>query len=621
MTTTLGTILSLFVVFPLFLLDAMAQGKASVVNYADDQLEVVYYPGRHQTQTVDIGGKQYLYFEDVEVTSAGKAGDMGLPTEAFIIGIPLVGKLNLEVSGEKFELSPNTRMAPIPEITFTQDSIVKIQRNFNIRNAFSAVGEGLQPSIPAEISKITWFRYQRIAVIRVYPYQHDARNNVLKTISSLHIRIHFERTSEAIPPGVVSDPLFESSYKSMLINYEQSRHWRGNETSFRFSESRPPLAKASDSTREWFDPLKQYYKIPISQDGIYKLSYTDLQNIGVSPQALDFHRLDIYYKGIPIPFRTVGEEDGQLNEGDYFEFFGTKLYDAPHVANEFSDTSVYWMTFEGGKNLRSVVDTVVAQNPEITAQSYEQTLRLEKDSIYYYGDGGLPSNNQSGKVLGEGWYSRNLFANQGTSFGFAVRNVYQVGNPNFQVLLRVHSPVYHQANPDHQLDISVNGTSIGRGEFNGYSDTTFSFSAPSNLLLEGDNTLSVRSNATQASSNLVMIDWLELHYTHSLAADSDSFTFSSNQVPINKVVSFQLKGFSAGDISAYRLDSLGGIEKTFMGTVSQEVLSSLSRSLTLFWRSKNISLSPGRRSKCQQRCKTKGSRTFAHQFLVQITLL
>jgi len=570
MRKILRTISALFVVTLFFLLDALGQGKASVANYAEELLEVEYYPGRHQAQSVDIGGTQYLYFEDVEVTSAGKAGEIILPTEAFTIGIPLVGKPTLEVLAEKSELSLNTRIAPVPEITFTRDSIVRVQRKFSAPSALHAVGEGWQPNIPVEISKIAWFRYQRIAVIQVRPYQYDAINNVLKTFSSLRIRIHFERTLQVTPTRAVSDPLFESSYRSLLINYEQSRHWRGDETSFRISESERLLAKASYSTGDWFDPLKQYYKIPITQDGIYKLSYTDLQNIRISPRTLDFHRLDIYYKGIPIPFRTVGEEDGQFNEGDYFEFFGTKLYDAPHVANEFSDTSVYWMTFEGGKNRRSVFDTVVVQNPEITAQFYEETLRLEKDSIYYYGDGGLPSNNQSGKVSGEGWYWRSLYANQGTSFGFPTRNVYQPGNPNFQVLLRVHSPVYHQANPDHQLDISINGTSIGRGEFNGYSDTTFSLLAPSNLLLQGDNTLSVRSNATQASSNLVMIDWLELHYMHSLAADSDSFIFFSNQALINKVVSFQLKGFSASDISAYRLDSLGGIEKAFTGIVSQD---------------------------------------------------
>jgi hypothetical protein len=568
-TKILRTILSVFIVTPFFLLDVSAQGKALVVNYTDDQLVIEYYPGKHQAQSVDIGGKQYLYYQDAEVTGRQQVGKISFPAEAFAVGIPVGGRPTLQILTEKYELSKGVRIAPAPEIIYTQDSAARVERRF--KSAVSPSGaEGWLPSSVAEISKVSWFRYQRIAVIEVHPFQYDAGSNTLKTLSSLRIQIHFSLTSQEPGGRRIPDPLFESAYKSLLINYEQAKGWRGTAGATVKSRTVLPQRTVGDLAQSWFDPSKQYYKMPISQDGIYRLSFSDLQNLGISPQSLDFHRLDLYYKGIPIPFRTVGESDGQFNEGDYIEFYGSKLYDAPHVSNEFSDTSVYWMTFEGNKNQRSTLDTLVAQNPEVTTGFFEQTVRLETDTFYYYGDGGIPSNNQSDKVPGEGWYWRALYANQETSFGLTIKNVYRIGNPDFRILLRVHSPVLHQANPDHQLDVFVNETLVGRAEFNGYSDTTFSISAPSNLLVEGGNAISVHSNSTQASLNEVLIDWVELHYMHSLAADSDSFSFSSNQVPPNKVASFQLTGFSSGDITAYRLDSLGGVEKTFRGAVSQD---------------------------------------------------
>ncbi len=135
--------------------------------------------------------------------------------------------------------------------------------------------------------------------------------------------------------------------------------------------------------------------------------------------------------------------------------------------------------------------------------------------------------------------------------------------------MKVHSSVYNQSTPNHVLEILLNGTSLGTSSLAGYEDKTILVSGPVSLLVQGNNVVTLMSKQTNASVNQVLVDWLELRVPHQFHATNDTLMFLPDRVVPGQVALFRIDGYSTGDISVYRIDTLGSIEKTLRGEVSE----------------------------------------------------
>jgi hypothetical protein len=127
------------------------------------------------------------------------------------------------------------------------------------------------------------------------------------------------------------------------------------------------LANAQPYLNEWItfasgQPLstQQYFKISVWKEGIYRVSYNELQNAGVpvstwfSPQ-----RYQVFHNGKEQFIQVVDvNADNIFGGGDYVEFYGnkangkvdTELYDfaasQPSLnVNLFNDTAAYFLTY------------------------------------------------------------------------------------------------------------------------------------------------------------------------------------------------------------------------------------------------------------------------------------
>src|SRR3972149_12016321 len=75
---------------------------------------------------------------------------------------------------------------------------------------------------------------------------------------------------------------------------------------------------------EWIDFSQQYYKIPIAQNGIYRIDSLTLANAGISLAGLDPHNIQLFHRGQEQHIYVQGEADGIFNSSDYIEFYGKK---------------------------------------------------------------------------------------------------------------------------------------------------------------------------------------------------------------------------------------------------------------------------------------------------------
>ncbi|MBK5277957.1 MAG: hypothetical protein JJE09_03735, partial [Bacteroidia bacterium] len=119
-----------------------------------------------------------------------------------------------------------------------------------------------------------------------------------------------------------------------------------------------PFLSRAQISNSWIDFGQSYYKIPISKDGIYRLTYSDLQAAGFPVNSVDPRRIQIFHRGIEQAIVVQGQADAVLNTADYLEFFGkrndgtrdaalykpTSLQPHPYY-NIYSDTTAYFLTW------------------------------------------------------------------------------------------------------------------------------------------------------------------------------------------------------------------------------------------------------------------------------------
>ena len=81
-----------------------------------------------------------------------------------------------------------------------------------------------------------------------------------------------------------------------------------------------------------------WYKVGLSETGIYKLTYSDLTDLGINVSSVDPRQIRVYHNGggvlpemnavprpddlVEVPIYVSGEADGKFDNGDYILFYG-----------------------------------------------------------------------------------------------------------------------------------------------------------------------------------------------------------------------------------------------------------------------------------------------------------
>lgn len=154
---------------------------------------------------------------------------------------------------------------------------------------------------------------------------------------------------------------------------------------------------------EWIQFSQFYYKIPVAQTGMYRVTYNDLQAAGFPVGSVDPRRLQLFHRGLEQAIYIEGEGDAVFHAADYIEFYGRKndgtsdmeLYKPasaqPHTYhNLFSDTTYYFLTYNNlavlGKRIPKTWEVNVTSIPQETAHIDEKLLvntQQHSDGIAY----------------------------------------------------------------------------------------------------------------------------------------------------------------------------------------------------------------------------------------------
>jgi len=80
---------------------------------------------------------------------------------------------------------------------------------------------------------------------------------------------------------------------------------------------------------DWIDFSKQYFRIKVSKQGLYRINYNTLNSAfwesGNSLNNVDPRNLQILYNGVEQYIYVRGEDDGKFHSSDFIEFYGEPL--------------------------------------------------------------------------------------------------------------------------------------------------------------------------------------------------------------------------------------------------------------------------------------------------------
>lgn len=238
---------------------------------------------------------------------------------------------------------------------------------------------------------------------------------------------------------------------------------------------------------EWIDYDQTYFKVKVAEDGIYRISFNELNESGVfnsdiQPSGKDFQ---LFYMGREIPIYTSTEN--AFSSDDYLEFYGQKnrgwldqfLYIEPEYQvnpeySLFSDTSAYFLTWKtdvGHNRIENTINDLTNNTTEKEAYCLVETVN-DFHNIY---SNGRDFQGGSGYIsrydIGEGYINRNDANNQ--SFNVSTPNYVNSG-PKPIVNTRLFA-----LRGTHKIAISINGNAQPVDSFFNWTSKLYTFEAES----------------------------------------------------------------------------------------------------------------------------------------------
>lgn len=236
--------------------------------------------------------------------------------------------------------------------------------------------------------------------------------------------------------------------------------------------------------KPWYTFDRTYYKIQTDQDRMYKILPETLQQAGLNLKTVDPRWISLYHRGKEVAIYIQGEEDGQLDAGDYLLFYGGKndatldslLFGDIPPANPFfnvhSDSTAFFLCVNSGTfGKRMNVQKVVQELP--LSPYYLERKRIVFSEQYAMGAAYSLGFHLSKYDTGEGWMS--LPVSKGGSRDVSFEELGEVGGPDGYVLelgLQGRSASLHQVRVQVGKD-SYSLRELDPVSFDGYQSAQF----------------------------------------------------------------------------------------------------------------------------------------------------
>ncbi len=269
-------------------------------------------------------------------------------------------------------------------------------------------------------------------------------------------------------------------------------------------------------------PSTSRVRILVEEDGMYALSYAELEEVGLNLDQVDPSTIRVLNQAHEAPIAVVGQ--------------GTELTIIFYgVANSslYSRGNVYWLSAGADAAKQMTERAVSSASDAAPAGSFFDTVHREEDAFY------APKVSAGASH----WYWQSLLAPTSSTFGITLPQL-APGDGSLRVALLGYTS--DSVSPDHHVRIDFNGCSVEDAWWDGQSQYLLEASLGPSCLQEGENLVTVEAvGDTGAQADIVLVDWFEVDYQRLFTATDDQLQFSGQGGP------HSLTGFTKEDIRLF----------------------------------------------------------------------
>ncbi|MDW7681434.1 MAG: C25 family peptidase propeptide domain-containing protein, partial [bacterium] len=442
-----------------------------------------------------------------------------IPRKTVVVAVPFGAKVRLMIV-EKIAREPLAgKLLPTPEYGVDDMGQWFFRESSEIYDS-----ESLFPAECFNVSDPKVLRDYQVVLIDLYPVQFDPQNQTIQLYERLKIRLEysFDQT-RSIPSQTKA---INENYASILINPEQTANWSS------------PQITPSPPAKAYLQ--QEMLKIYIHEDGIYRITGSELQSAGMDLGAIDPSTVKIYNNGgyqlpesiyaarpesfIENAILVVDGGDGRFDTDDYILFYGQSVegwqYNPlqqrfEHYLNSYNRENVYWLGWQQPSDGKRIASKTVPTAAATKINSFKNYLFIENELRNLLNSGRCWLGHYFSSAVNERIYLMDLkdvVAEQTASLRICLAGV---------------------SNHAHRFNLSFNDTPIGElPQFYGFSWQEISlnlktfemqFSGP---FFDGMNRLKL-TYTPQSDASLAYTDWIELAYQSYLKADNDELVFFS----------------------------------------------------------------------------------------------
>lgn len=377
---------NLFFIFMLaaVLIPLKAQQDVTVIQSDANSILIEYKSAIADTSNIKSAFGQFIKVKIPGGLSKNNVpGQPDLMSRIFSLGVPEYTGNVVQVISSSYK-SIQGQLAPLPRMIMNEEMLLP---------SYEPSSESYSSSVFGEIIELGNSGLSRDLVLQsiiLNPVQFNYQTNEIRIYDRIVFRVDY---AKSLNPKTKTDDDFNSG----IINWDVAKNWATKDKK---------LVKARNSvlaTGTW-------YRFPVTQEGIYEISGSDLPNLGIDPNTVDPSTIKIYSNGgnllaedftktrpedlteIAITVETTNSKVSKITfYGRGVNFWEYKNSTGKIVRNKnfYAEKNYYWITSGGTPGKRCITKTSVT-NPS----AYKQT----KTPAFYYYDNDLKQVINTGRI-------------------------------------------------------------------------------------------------------------------------------------------------------------------------------------------------------------------------------
>ncbi len=484
-------------------------------------------------------------------------GQPQIPVQTALIGIPTDAAIVVEIiSKESIQLSGTYSLASVPTLSYPNGLFAAGEKTYRPDEAIY-LADQFFPTEAVQLGQPAWVQNQRMVAISVYPFQYNPVSGQVIWHSRVRIRVDFiesaSDTHSDSQPNAANQPDFlAASFARPLLNFDQVQAWQPD-------QSRPVVS--SDLAATQTSTGQNRYKITVTADGLYKITYDDLDDHMADIGSVDPRKFQFMSQGAEVDIYVTGEADGNFDEGDVIYFYGQKFYgdrlaeiyaaeddlwrsvfylsNGPSVNfaaqntatmfEKYTDENVYWLVVGDSNGSRmATLDVDPTGNADPAETHFRETSHAEESERWYTfhytsEDTWFWQDVSNGFSTVTNTYTTTLFSVATTPISATVRG---------EVVARNFSS---NANDQH-TKFKLNDIDLVEAYWDDNKPMRYAFEAEidQSELITGENTLFFTSYGDGAVAIRHYFDWFEIDYQRLFQAAGNQLKFTQPEAGNHK---------------------------------------------------------------------------------------